>query len=149
MRSILLALLLAGCGRFADNGPLPSVCPVSETATIASIEGWRSTFGWSDDLAGPTRVDSRSGTKDQVWILRTADPPLFVTLRAQRLDAPGEVSFELLRPGTSTASVAFPGGGEGYRYMVARLEPVLRQPGCWRVSVAGATKGSGIVIQVR
>jgi hypothetical protein len=90
------------------------------------------------DLAGPDEPHAApSGTKGQLWVVHTEDPPLFVELQADRLDSPGSRRFEIFRAGTTTPPLRWPGGGKGYPYEPTERESPIPAAGCWRISVVG------------
>lgn len=150
-RATLIAFALAiGCTVPQETRLTGAGCPLSPLTSIASSQGgWEFQFRRSGELAGPAVVKSRDGTKGQLWVLRTDDPPLYLSLRAERMDSPGLKVFEILRSGTETPDVPFPGGGRGYVYIVSTLTPVLTEPGCWRVGRIGVRAQDRIVLEVK
>jgi hypothetical protein len=144
MRPIaLVALFLVACVRSPA-----AECPTSATAIVSSQQtGNDRQFYWTGDIAAPTDIVARDGTKGQVWIYRTNDPPLFLTLVGERIGVQERLSFELFRLGTEAPPVPFPERGTGYAYMPTQREPIFSGPGCWRVHVSGTS--SEVVLSVK
>jgi len=156
--SLACGLLLAGCATqrversITTDAQAQFRCPVSEPARrLETVDGARYpvVFGFGGELAGPVETwSATSATKGWVWLLHTADPPLFAHLRADRLDAADRVDFEVVRAGTTTAPLVWPTGGEGYTYMPTQRDAVLTKAGCWKVSLVGGSAADAVVIWI-
>lgn len=84
-----------------------------------------------------------------MWVYRSESAPTFLTLRAARAGSDEVIVFELFRPGTSTPTVAWPGGGIAHPYGHTSREAVFRTPGCWVIHLLDGGPEEIVVLPVR
>jgi hypothetical protein len=123
---------------------------VSPTGVISNKQtGKDRMFHWFGDLAAPADIFANDGTKGQVWVYRTAEPPLFMRLIGERTAGRVTVSFEIFKTTVQAPAVPFPGGGGGYVYTMTSSEAVFRDSGCWRVRREGTGAADAVVLRIR
>lgn len=148
--TFLLATILLACQPPRSETTATPGCASSPLGTVAAPGNVDVPIRFGSRLAGPSIVNHAEGTKGQLWLYRTDEPPILLQLEAHRLNGPERFGFVLIRAGTSAPSVQWPGGGgQAFTYRPGELGRLLPSPGCWRFRIGGGIEIDEVILPAR
>lgn len=140
MRTLRVLLVVATAGSLLGCQPASPerlatevrACAPSPLGRVSVAGPIQTLVRFGDRLAGPAEIDHRDGSKGQVWLLRSDDPPLIVRVHAEQADGPGRSAFDLVRATTTRPPGVWPSGAAAFVYMPGDLGRILPTAGCWK-----------------